>query len=111
MYSYSGGVVKDVQTLKTVGGYRAPKVRKAIRIDKETAEASFWALGKRMRETARILKADIESLNNQPQTEFDSRYRTPESVERYKNELRSFAAMRRKFSAFCWPSLYAEGRI
>lgn len=103
--------MKDVQPTQTVGGYRAPKVRKAIRIDKETAEASFWALGKRMRETARILKVDIQSLNNQPQTEFDSKYRTFADAERLKNELRSLAGMRRKFSAFVWPSLCAKGFI
>jgi hypothetical protein len=103
--------MKDVQTLETVGGYRAPRIRKTIKIDNATAEASFWALGKRMRESARILKADIWSLHNQPQTEFDSKYRTPESVERLKSELRSLAAMRRKFSAFVWPSLYAGGYL
>jgi len=64
-----------------------------------------------MREGARILRVHLRSLNNQPQTEFDSKYRTPEHVDRLTAELRSLAAMRRQFSAFVWPSLYARGRI
>lgn len=103
--------MKDVQNTQTVGGSCAPKVKKAIKIDKPTAEASFWALGERMRGRARFLKSVIRSLNNQPQTVFDFKYRNPEEAARLEAELRSLAAMRRKFSEFVWPSLFAEGCI